>query len=215
MNKAKVYPWIGVAIGVTAGMVVGLPLACVESHDPGYGLIILNSVMLGIVIGSILELIAKDIYFCSYFILFIFVGIETLDEAYNWGWGEVAATIFIGVLGFIFLSLPLWIALDKYVANKCKNCECIGTLLGACNGLICSLILINASEVGYYIEHFEYHPIFIILIFPAIGYGIGRIIERKAGKRLEYVEKINEYKTKIEQWKSEGYDVSELEEMLK
>jgi len=34
-------------------------------------------------------------------------------------------------------------------------------------------------------------------------------------RRKEYEQKMKEFKLKIKQWKEEGYDVSELEEMLK
>ncbi|RLI83920.1 hypothetical protein DRP07_02765 [Archaeoglobales archaeon] len=54
-------------------------------------------------------------------------------------------------------------------------------------------------------------PFFII----AISYGTGKIISIHQIKKREYQRKMKEFKEKLSQWKSEGYDVSELEEMLK
>lgn len=59
------------------------------------------------------------------------------------------------------------------------------------------------------------HPLFVIPLFAFIGYVIGKPIMEIAEKRLEEKKKLEVYKTKIERWKKEGYDVSELEEMLK
>jgi hypothetical protein len=41
------------------------------------------------------------------------------------------------------------------------------------------------------------------------------ITANRTKRKRKYKQKINEYQSKIEQWKSEGYNVSDLEEMLK
>ena len=51
----------------------------------------------------------------------------------------------------------------------------------------------------------------LILIFVIVLWITANILKRKR----RYKQKINEYQSKIEQWKSEGYNVSDLEEKLK
>ena len=77
----------------------------------------------------------------------------------------------------------------------------------------------------------------IVPAFASIGYAIGvpikeraeqraeikrkeklereRIRREEERRRKEYEQKMKEFKLKLKQWKEEGYDVSELEEMLK
>ena len=53
------------------------------------------------------------------------------------------------------------------------------------------------------------------VVLTAAFTGAGFVISRNRKKRKEYRAMVSEYRAKIEQWKREGYDVSELEEMLK
>ena len=70
----------------------------------------------------------------------------------------------------------------------------------------------------------------IPILFASIGYAVGEPLGRWMGKRIEmrerirreeerrrkeYEQKMKEFKLKLKRWKEEGYDVSELEEMLK
>jgi len=48
-----------------------------------------------------------------------------------------------------------------------------------------------------------------------LGKSIGEKIEEEERKRKEYEQKMKEFELKLKQWKEKGYDVSELEEMLK
>ena len=53
--------------------------------------------------------------------------------------------------------------------------------------------------------------LFIFLVPIIIIYYLYKYIKKKK----EYERKMNEYRAIVEKWKREGYDVSELEEMLK
>ena len=78
----------------------------------------------------------------------------------------------------------------------------------------------NSGEVCWSI-------IFVIFIFPIIGYLIGYKIENKGDiklgdKKLAEIKQLlierkslTEVEEKIESWKQQGYDVSELEKMIK
>jgi len=73
----------------------------------------------------------------------------------------------------------------------------------------------------------------IPILFASIGYAVGeplgrwmerrieiremreRIRREEERRRKEYEQKMKEFKLKLKRWKEEGYDVSELEEMLK
>ena len=53
------------------------------------------------------------------------------------------------------------------------------------------------------------------VVLTAVFTGAGFVFSRNRKKRKEYQAKVREYRAKMEQWKSEGYDVSGLEEMMK
>ena len=73
----------------------------------------------------------------------------------------------------------------------------------------------------------------ILILFASIGYAVGkplgrwmerrieiremreRIRREEERRRKEYEQKMKEFELKLKRWKEEGYDVSELEEMLK
>lgn len=70
--------------------------------------------------------------------------------------------------------------------------------------------------VGWGLENEFVANIIFIPMFSAIGYTIGKPIEKIMGKREEYEQRISEYKTKYEQLKEEGFEADEeLEVMLK
>jgi len=55
-------------------------------------------------------------------------------------------------------------------------------------------------------------PLFVIPIFLPSGYGIGKTIGRIAERGIEEKEKLEVYKTKLDKWKREGYDISDFRE---
>jgi len=105
--------------------------------------------------------------------------------------------------------------------------------LGVNYAIIGAVIGAIISGIGWGLESEFIVNIIFIPIFAFAGYGIGKLIKEKEEKReaikrrreeygrkrmrkeYEQKKKLGEYKSKIEQWKREGYDVSELEEMLK
>jgi len=54
-----------------------------------------------------------------------------------------------------------------------------------------------------------------VAVLTAIFTSAGFVFSRNRKKRMEYLAKVSEYRAKIEECKREGYDASELEEMMK
>ena len=237
MNKAEAYPWIGVAIGIIAGILLSV---IVRPHS---NYILLNTIVFGITFGCIYG-----------------YAIEKSNRAILIGgivgclFGLHPAPFFAFAFGGAFVVLH---TLPDLIF---KNTTWLGLLVIAIIGEIMGLFsVIILSSIGYYFTHtsgplidtsdlrivaflvlaaIPYLNIIYgisvggafgicfgryllpILLFPVpllafAGYGIGKIMNEKAFKRVERERKIREYKSKMEQWKREGYDVSELEEVLK
>lgn len=84
----------------------------------------------------------------------------------------------------------------------------IGAIIGEITGVICAVPL-NGNILEIILE------LPLIFGFAVIGTGISKIIGKEAIKKKKYQQKMREYGFKLQQWKSEGYDVSELEEMMR
>lgn len=235
----KVYPWVGLMIGTTVASVIIAPNVITEglsTYDinindvwpvfdipsallffifllsgPFIGCFygwIMDKGKIALIIGGIVGLfsVSHPAFFSS-FVLFggsLIIGNLSMSEDERFKSGEDLC--FYCWLPFTIISIVTG-ALFLICENKW------GGLLIAF-GLI-PLINPHTAFIASICIGFYFYP---LLVFPALsieGYVVGKLIGNYTAKREAYKQKIKEYKSIIRKWKEEGYDVSELEGMVR
>jgi len=120
------------------------------------------------------------------------------------------APILLGIICVVATEIMIGV-----VTNNIKNLDDIWYLFEdplMIGGVITGIII---SGIAWGLEsRFIANAIFIPP-FAVAGYGTGKRIGEIIAKKEELEQKINDYKTKIEQWGREGYEVSGLKEIAK
>jgi len=149
---------------------------------------------------------------------------------YLWEWNHrtspVTGTLFGSFIGIIS-GLVIGIIVGFMKEDFLKGLTISIIIFGILGSIVGGSFYNNGFIVG----------LSIVPAFASIGYAIGvpikeraeqraeikrkeklereRIRREEERRRKEYEQKMKEFKLKLKQWKEEGYDVSELEEMLK
>jgi len=168
--------------------------------------------------------IGKILFACLAASYFAYLFVEGLLRYWLWdymrlGWDYRTSPI-TGTLFGSFIGTISGLAIGIIIGFMRKD------FLG---GLTISIIIFGI--LGSIVGRFFYNNGFIVSLsivpaFASIGYAIGKPVAEKAEiaeikrreeerRRKEYERIMKECKLKLKQWKEEGYDVSELEEMLK
>lgn len=177
-------------------MFFSITMLFMKAFDSDIAYSILGSFIVGFISGLI--------FFAIIILLFCKNSINVAGTSFG---------LFIGVITGLIIGIGARSILK--LLNSIIICSILGIIIGrifCSNGLIvCSPLLPAFASVGY-----------------AIGNPIAEKVEQKAERmrreelererirreeerrRLEYVQKIREYKSKVEQWEREGYDVSKL-----
>ena len=201
MNKAEAYPCIGVMGGGIAGLFVVIAISDYISYfpySPGdidwgiYGLCGFIGMIIGAIMGATL-----------------LTGWERVAGFFGGLWGGCALGAILGLIIAAIAPVVLGIVLGAIagvmvgiaIGKLDKDSDLLFLTIGAVIGAI-------LSSIGWGLENEFLVNIIFIPIFASIGYVTGKSI----GERFA---KIEIFKAKVEQWEREGYDVSELEEMLK
>ena len=223
MNKAKFYPWIFSGIfGVIGCVLVFFPWQY-NLSDPWHqhGIISINSLFFyssfgfftGLVSGKCVDIKTKEDKWI--FINMIFGGFAGILSIY----------LCFHVLPIIPDETALWI---ESLSTLLLMCLCVGLLM-SCESYpdfgypslgiaVMVLLLLPLNLIGLYVYIFyqimvEESVILILIILTIIQFGsIGYVIGVPIAEKLEYDQKIRGYKSKVEQWEREGYDVSKLRE---
>ena len=228
MNNIKAYPWVSAVISGIVGLLVGVIISNYVSYFPYSH----ESIKWGDVFW-----LGADIGVIVAWIVVIWLSIEAGAEE------GIFTRIFEGVMGFFIYSI-LGIIIGGIIALIIVALAPIflgialaivaGILLSIANGKIVKfsdlgdyddfhfillsvsiIIGVILSAIGWGLGEEIFINIFFIPIIATIGYEIGKTLSKMEEKRVEEKRKLDIYKGKIEQWKRESYNVSELEEMLK
>ena len=229
MNKEAAYPWI---FAITGGL-IGLIILITTTLN--YNFFILNTIVFGITFGCIygwvIEQSKRAIIIGGFvggllglhpmpFFSFVFGGAYVATWYYSGGGHSIAESpepwkyfLFCeitSVMMWLFMMCIGAFADWEEVVGFFVFLIIVGIIPGI-NMFISFGIGAGFAEACGYELGIMAPPFFVIPLLAFIGYGIGKIAE----KRVKEKKKLGDYKSKIEQWKREGYDVSELEEMLK
>lgn len=217
-------------IGVIIGGVIGFILFLMLNHltSPFIGLI--NGAVFGFIlclifevfiferevkqriVGSVAGAIVSAIYFGFWIWLYVrgapmFTNPEVLTTpATKYPDFQVPALVGLAILSFIS---GLFGASGGLIIGEITDTDLSSDFVFAW------FILGSISPpIVFFVGEIILSPFFIIPSFAFIGYPIGMLIQEKAERRTEikHKRKINEYKTKLEQWIEEGYEVSEFKE---
>lgn len=231
MNKAKACPWIGMAIGAFLSYLVMITGEITDPEDI-VGITFIFVPIIGCYYGWLMEKSKRALIIGG--ILGFFFGLH-----------PVLSSIFIiggPIVGSSWRQKKSHVLTGKIITTLCQAADledaddCYLSLFSAIISIIVGIICCGdgnywgvALIIFGLIPYINWLIVFIasivfglyfypLLIFPTLslaGYVIGKSIGGIIAKREEYEQKIKEYKSKIEQWKEEGYDVSELEEMVR
>lgn len=240
MNKAKAYPWIFAIMGLLIGLIIlitttfnynffilntivfGITFGCI------YGRLIEQSkgaIIIGGIVGGLFGLHPMSLYcfvFGGAYVSPLLKCLSLRGEENGFRWGTYL--FFCAIVGAVMVAFLSSIGVNELNEGGGNELTIGPVIGGAIIGMlpvtnilfvVTSSFWVDWDTIGGYSVHWAnwliIAPLFIVPLLAFIGYGIGKIAE----KRAEEKEKLEVYKTKIEQWKTEGYDVSELEEILK
>lgn len=223
MNKIKAYPWIGVIIGGIIGLLVNIIISSYVSYFPysckdismSWGEVFWLSAKIGLIVAWIAVIVAtisvsKDIADVLEGVMWFFI------------W-SILAPIIGGIIGLIIAAIA------PIILGMVLGAVIVAIVVFACgdidNEVVAFLIIwippITGGilfGIGWGLGSEFIANIIFVPMFGGIGYIVGKPIGKRADEKdkrtLEHERKMKEYKAKVDQWNREGYDVSELEEML-